>query len=323
MKKVFIYMIALISLFVLFGFSNVAEGKGNSYTIREVEDILFDYLIENQIDIKPGTEEYVEYLLLQLLEDKDKKLSEHIEYSNILFYASEYLYQLELHQSGENFTEEFNLEHIYDRTIKEIEVEIEIEEKAQDSFIQFNKKSSTEFTAMSSSYNPTAAVNYAKEYYNKRNPNYKSHSKNCTNFVSQAIHAGGKSEKKPSPVPDGINSTTTHWYNDSYWGCTVNNNCTMRSKESSSWINVVDFYSYWRNNQGHSTVSSGSKTTIINNSRVGDVIQLKNSSGRWFHSVIVTGKRNGTIYISSNTSDYFDKDFKTLSESSYRVIKFS
>lgn len=49
-------------------------------------------------------------------------------------------------------------------------------------------------------YNRTKVADYAKQYATKTNPNYKRYNLNCTNFVSQAIHAGGKAEVKPSPV---------------------------------------------------------------------------------------------------------------------------
>ncbi|UTR14782.1 amidase domain-containing protein [Salipaludibacillus sp. LMS25] len=60
-----------------------------------------------------------------------------------------------------------------------------------------------------SSYNRTKVAEYAK----KSNPNHKRYDKNCTNFVSQAVNAGSKPEKKPSTVKNGITDSTTYWYN--------------------------------------------------------------------------------------------------------------
>jgi uncharacterized protein YkvS len=168
-------------------------------------------------------------------------------------------------------------------------------------------------------YDGKKAAAYAKEYATKSNPNYKRYNKNCTNFVSQAVHAGGKPEVKPSPVKDGMIATTSYWYNDNYMACTGSNSCYMRDKTSTSWVNVVDFYTYWTK-KGMSATTSTSQSTIISNASVGDIIQFKNSNG-WYHSVIVNRKANGTVYIASNTDNYYDKDFKKTSAVSYRVIK--
>ena len=40
-------------------------------------------------------------------------------------------------------------------------------------------------------YNPTAAAQYADQWALSRNPAYRQYSEDCTNFVSQALHAGG------------------------------------------------------------------------------------------------------------------------------------
>lgn len=40
-------------------------------------------------------------------------------------------------------------------------------------------------------YNAERAANYAQTYAKKRNPKYVSYASNCTNFVSQALEAGG------------------------------------------------------------------------------------------------------------------------------------
>ncbi|WP_255238275.1 amidase domain-containing protein [Salipaludibacillus sp. LMS25] len=110
--------------------------------------------------------------------------------------------------------------------------------------------------------------------------------------------------------------------NDNYYACTGSHNCYWRNKVSSSWIRVTDFYSYWTK-KGMSATTSTNKNTIIRNANVGDVIQFKNKSG-WYHSVIVNRKANGTVYISSNTSNYYDQNFKNRGNdsTSFRVIKF-
>ena len=43
----------------------------------------------------------------------------------------------------------------------------------------------------SQTYNAEAAADYAREWCNKRNPRYETYSKDCANFVSQCLIAGG------------------------------------------------------------------------------------------------------------------------------------
>lgn len=170
-------------------------------------------------------------------------------------------------------------------------------------------------------YNRTKVADYARQYATKTNPNYKRYNLNCTNFVSHAIHAGGKAEVKPSPVKNGMLETTTYWFNDNYMDCTGSNSCYIRDKTSTSWVRVTDFYSYWTK-KGMSATTSTNKNTIISNANVGDVIQFKSKNG-WFHSVVVNRKANGTVYISSNTANYYNQDFKNRGNDSlsFRVIK--
>lgn len=115
--------------------------------------------------------------------------------------------------------------------------------------------------------------------------------------------------------------TTTYWFNDNYMDCTGSNSCYMRDKTSTSWVRVTDFYSYWTK-KGMSATTSTNKNTIISNANVGDVVQFKSKNG-WFHSVVVNRKANGTVYISSNTANYYNQDFKNRGNDSlsFRVIK--
>jgi len=43
----------------------------------------------------------------------------------------------------------------------------------------------------SASYDRWAAQDYADQYWNKRNSNYKNFTANCQNYVSQCLKAGG------------------------------------------------------------------------------------------------------------------------------------
>lgn len=339
MKKLITTGLLVLLGFVLLGFSEPAQAKEtDDYNIGEIERKLLDYFEENNINLEIGTDAFAEYLSLQLLEDKDKNLSNHPDYNLILFYAGEYLFELEkqLVESPNDTNQsmlvnlennkKFNLDHIKNKTIKQIKKEIKKQDEADAALLKEVEKEKQQKNQTNSNisimatYSGTAAAAYAKEYATRTNPNYIRYSNNCTNFVSQAVYAGGKAEKKPSSIPTGSYETTSYWYQDSYYACTGSNSCYWRSKDSTSYIRVTDFYSYWTK-QGMSAVTSSSQSTIINNAIVGDVVQFRKSDGRWFHSVLVNRKANDTIYIASNTSDYYDKNFKNTSENMYRVIK--
>lgn len=319
MKKLLILSLSLAFTFVLLGFSGgVAEAKEpDEFTLNEIQQILQDYFSENDLELEVGSQEYVEYLILQLLDKHDGKLSKHHQYDMIHYYMGEYLFQLDQHQ-GEDGSIPADL---WELTLGDLKNEIEKRNKAEEFEQELNESQAIEpqFSVMST-YNRTKVADYAKQYATRSNPNYKRYNLNCTNFVSQAIYAGGKTETKPSTVKTGITETTSYWYNDNYYDCTGSNSCYWRDKISTSWIRVTDFYSYWTK-KGMSATTSTSKSTIISNANVGDIIQFKNSSG-WYHSVVVNRKANGTVYISSNTSDYYDQDFKNRGNDSlsFRVI---
>ncbi|SDZ48092.1 Putative amidase domain-containing protein [Evansella caseinilytica] len=222
------------------------------------------------------------------------------------------MYQLDRHLGEDS---EF-FDDLLDMTIGELKKEIDLRNAAEEELEEQFNEMDLQISPLST-YNRSKAAEYAKKYATKSNPNYKRYNSNCTNFVSQAVHAGGKKEKKPSSVNRGITETTKYWYNDDSYDCN-GNNCYWRTKISTSWIRVKDFYTYWLN-KGMDVTTSANKNTIVNNAKVGDVIQFKNKSG-WYHSVIVTKKANGTVYISSNTKDYYNEDFKDKSAVSFRVI---
>lgn len=312
-------MFALILGTLFSSNSSVYARELEDITLKEIEQVLIDNMKNNNIDIELGTHEYVEYLMAQQLEHQDQSLLVHPQYESINYYIGEYLYQLSLFQSDN--PNEYMDTHFLNMTIEELKEKIKLrnEEEQQVGRASYISKSEPSDLSTMSTYSPSKAIVYAKEYAEKTNPKYKRYNLNCTNFVSQAIHAGGKVESKPSPVNKGMLETTTYWFNDNYMDCSGSNSCYMRDKTSTSWVRVTDFYSYWTK-KGMKTVTSTNQSTIISNASVGDIIQFKNSSG-WYHSVIVNRKANGTIYIASNTLNYYDKNFKVTDAVSYRVIK--
>ncbi|RXI44924.1 hypothetical protein DP145_11645 [Clostridium tetani] len=129
-------------------------------------------------------------------------------------------------------------------------------------------------------YDGIAAAKYAVKYAINYNPEYQDYNGrggDCTNFISQCIYAGG--------IP-----TDNVWYKDSH-----------------AWIRVVELRS-WLLKKGYAR-----ELTVQDNAKEGDLIQLRNSGGYWYHSLIVTYKNptNGEPFVSCHTGDYVNRALST------------
>ncbi len=118
----------------------------------------------------------------------------------------------------------------------------------------------------SSKYSWQDAYNYAKTYWDKKNPNYRYYPRNnCANFVSQCLVAAG--------IP-----TDSNWYDGSY-----------------AFVNVVGLKNYFCNKYGVKYYSWPSASMIS----AGDVVYT--SSG---HVMICMGKTSdGRVIASGNTNN--------------------
>lgn len=84
----------------------------------------------------------------------------------------------------------------------------------------------------------------------------------------------------------------------------------------------MDFHTYW-SKYVTVTAPTTSKTTIRNQATLGDILQFKNSEGRWFHSMIVTKRDSSEIYLAGHTVPSLDKPFaKTSGGTAFRLIRF-
>lgn len=98
-------------------------------------------------------------------------------------------------------------------------------------------------------YSPSKAVKYAYSHaYDKTVQAYGYFpGANCTNFVSQAVKAGGKSMKLPSninSIASGAYSNSNYQFNKFY---DVGSGIAYRKEQkySTSWTTVAGFYNYW------------------------------------------------------------------------------
>ncbi|UTR14781.1 hypothetical protein MM221_19900 [Salipaludibacillus sp. LMS25] len=121
-------------MLVFFGFNSYsAQAKDpDEVTLYELQQILLDYFNNNNIDLEVDSDEYIEYLLLQQLENSDETLSKYPQYELLDYYIGEYLYQLEQNQ-GENSQISNN---ILAMTIGELKEEIELRNVAEEKFEQ-------------------------------------------------------------------------------------------------------------------------------------------------------------------------------------------
>lgn len=134
-------------------------------------------------------------------------------------------------------------------------------------------------------YNRTDAVNYAKKWALLRNPNYYNFQNlggDCTNFVSQSIYAGAEVMNL---------SHNRGWY---YYSA---------SNRSASWTSVEYLYEFLVNNQ---TAGPYAKIVSEQNIEPGDVVQLADSSGDFYHSLVIT-QTKPLILVCAHTYDALDR----------------
>lgn len=147
-------------------------------------------------------------------------------------------------------------------------------------------------------YNPTAAANYALTYWGPASSNYNSayreYSNDCTNFISQAMKAGGW-------VYDEVGERTAS--NTWYYGM-------FTATTSYSWAGAHNF------NQFFAQSGRGFALQYLADLWVGDVLQADfgpTPDGNISHSMIVTYKdANGVAYVTYHTSNTKNRSVNDL-----------
>lgn len=143
-------------------------------------------------------------------------------------------------------------------------------------------------------YNRIAAVNYAREWALKRNPDYYDFEKiggDCTSFASQCIFAGS-----------GVMNFTPvmGWYYRSL------------SDRTPSWSGVEYLYNFLVKNR---SVGPFGSEVSENEVLPGDIVQLGRSNGDFYHTPVIVSI-SPTILVAAHTYDTINKP---LSE--YRADK--
>ena len=169
------------------------------------------------------------------------------------------------------------------------------------------------------SYNRDAAVEYASQWWNKRNYTghylaYDDFGGNCQNFASQCIHAGGIKMDHT-----GVHDVQWKFYDEN-----LNNKSTARGR-SYSWTGVDMFYSYALNNYSDGLVSL---TDIpYSYAEKGDIVHV-GAYYQWRHALLVTDvlkNADGSlqdIVVASNTADRWNYPLSAYIYTGARLIHF-
>ena len=135
-------------------------------------------------------------------------------------------------------------------------------------------------------YDRQAALAYAKKWAFKRNPAFYDFSRiggDCTNFASQCIYAGA-----------GVMNYTPvlGWFYKS------------ANDRTASWTGVEYLYNFLTSNEGAGPYA---KVVPLDKLEVGDIVQLGNATGDFYHSPVVVSVSGGRILVAAHSYDAFNK----------------
>jgi hypothetical protein len=156
-------------------------------------------------------------------------------------------------------------------------------------------------------YDRERAVAYARRWALSRNPlfiDFTGRGGNCTNFISQCLLAGGAI----------MNYTPTYgWY---YFS---------PEDRAPAWSGVNELYNFLIGIPEFSEANGGIGpfATEARSNRmieVGDIIQLANSEGNFYHTLIISAFEDGDILVCANSDNALDRPLSTYNYSSLRVL---
>ena len=150
-------------------------------------------------------------------------------------------------------------------------------------------------------YDRDRAVAYAREWAMARNPlfiDYTGFGGDCTNFVSQCLFAGS-CRMNFTPV--------FGWY------------YLDADSRTASWTGVQYFCDFLTSNRGEGPYGAETDET---NLRVGDVVQLQNADGTYYHTLLVSGfDAAGGILVAAHSNDAYDRPLSTYTYAAARFLQ--
>lgn len=320
-KNIYNMLLILMMLFMLpVSKVNAAQVQVKTRTLGEIQNEIEKYLESIHSNIKVGTQEYLEYLSEQLMVGEDTQLATRNDYEDICTYAAKYIALVEDKQCI--YTDVEQILNLSDEekniTLQTIEKESVERDKQEQKYSQGSMSSSTQ---PSQSYSSSKAVAYARKWAKKRNSAYDKYPSDCTNFVSQAIYAGGVSMRKPAKIKHGITRTTAYWYSKKHKFTGSTGRVSYEYDVSTSWMRVSDLYKY-AISHGATAISCKTLSSLQSKAKPGDIVQLK-KNGSWHHSIIITGGSKGNRTYCGHTNNKKDALVKNLKkESAFRIIRF-
>lgn len=149
-------------------------------------------------------------------------------------------------------------------------------------------------------YDRQAATAYAYEWAFKRNPRYYNFDKiggDCTNFVSQCLFAGSgvMNHKK-----------VYGWY---YYSA---------SNRAPAWTGVAYLYNFLIDNKESGPFAEETSRDYV---QPGDILQLGNVHGNFYHSQIIVASDQDEIFTSAHSDDAYMRPLSTYNYATVRFLK--
>jgi RHS repeat-associated protein len=173
-------------------------------------------------------------------------------------------------------------------------------------------------------YDKHAAANYALRWGMSFNPEYANHTGqgDCTNFVSQCVHAGGVPMRRPRSVyarPD-IYRTNMYWYSVRY----KNYRNAYRWKETTAWTTVKGFFAHWKFKKNTKIIKCKNLEELKKKVDLGDIVQLHSRKEGWHHSIIISVKESSKICYAGHSKRHKWANINKIKkgQDKYRIIRF-
>ena len=155
-------------------------------------------------------------------------------------------------------------------------------------------------------YNRGFAVEYARRWALSRNPlfvDFTGSGGNCTNFVSQCLLAG-------SAVMDF--TPTFGWYYRS------------TDDRAPAWSGVEQLYDFLTGSGDFSGMDAQGPFAAVARDRsqieAGDVVQLANRSGDFYHTLIISELTDNDILVCAQSNDALDRPLSSYNYDSLRIL---
>ena len=148
-------------------------------------------------------------------------------------------------------------------------------------------------------YNRERALEYAKKWALERNPlfiDYEGLGGDCTSFASQVLYAGS-CRMNFTPI--------TGWF------------FITDAQRSASWTGVEFFYNFITSNKG---VGPYGKEVFADEAVEGDIIQLQNEDGDFYHSLVIIGTDNMEFTVAAHSEDSYNRLLSTYNYAGLRYI---